>query len=797
VFKEFGTKSRMLMLTLLPASLLTVALGLTAPQLFTPGSLQQSIIAGGLVLLVIVLSSLIALRAGHALETQLIQLRQGIARLHSGELDSPVDNLRNQALNKLAEDLNQLGKALQNRNNILQRRLNQSQEDCRQHQQSAAVQRIELDMARKETLAASRTKSEFLANMSHEIRTPLNGILGFSQLLQKTALSTAQLDHLQTIRNSAENLLGMLARALDSSRLEAGTLHRQSQPFDLRELIVDCLSVVALAAHQKQLELVSMVYRDTPQRLTGDAEQLKQILINLLGNAVTFTTQGSIVVRAMLEDENSEFARLRISVQDNRVSLDSTELQQVFQSLSQADHARQHSMDGPAMGLPLARRLTELMGGEIGMDSTCGAGAELWICISLAKVADLPEPPPKALQGQRVALFEEHQLAHQSLKHQLIDYGLEVLSFARLDQLLQAIDEQQHDASPIRLALLGINDCALAGEQLGRHLHSLQQSNCKLLLLCPTSGQERLSTLVSAEGCQLLSKPAGGRKLARALEELLKPRTAGTQQQRLPTPPVDQSAPRVLCVDDNPSNLLLVQSLLQGMGAMVTAVDSGYAAVQANIAQDFDLILMDIQMPGMDGVQASKAIRLHEQQFQRQAVPIIALTAHVLPQQKRKLLLAGLNDLLNKPVSETQLAQLLQKWTSKQLRPALPELPSPTTATLAILDHNEGLHLAGGKAELATDLLGMLLDSLDQEQQAIVRARASNDAIELAARVHRLLGATRYCGVPELRSVCQHCENLLRQGDPQTGQALEQLDLAISRLRSESRTRQLNTGPGK
>ena len=792
MLKEFGIKSRMLMLGLLPACLVAVTLSFIVPQLLTATSLAQYSIAAGLALLVLTLTCLIALRTGHALEAQLLKLRQGVSRLHSGELDKPVATLQSHALNQLAENINQLAKALQIRDAAIQRRLAQSLEDCRQHQQNAEVQRIELDMARKETLAASRTRNDFLANMRHEIRTPLNGILGFSQLLQKSPLSTSQLDHLQTIHNSAENLLGMLAQALDSSRLEAGTPHLQSQPFDLRELIEDCLSVVALAAHQKQLELVSMVYRDTPQRLVGDPEQLKQVLINLLGNAVQFTDQGSIVVRAMLEDENSEFARLRISVQDSRISLDTTALQQVFQSLNQPGHARQHNIDGPAMGLAIARRLTKLMGGEIGVNSSCDTGAEFWICISLAKTAEVPAAPPAILRGQRIALLEAHELARQSLQHQLVDYGLEVLAFTQMDQLLQAVAEQQHDTHPIRLALIGINDCAIADAALGMQLHALYQHNCQPLLLCPTAGQEQLHNLLTAEGCQLLSKPAGGRKLARALQELLKPRIAGLEQPLQHVLAEVESATRVLCVDDNPANLLLVQSLLCDMGAQVTAVDSGHAAVQASAAQAFDLILMDIQMPDMDGLQASKAIRLHEQQSQRQAVPIIALTAHVLPQQKRALLLAGLNDLLNKPVSEAQLVELLQKWTGKQLRPTPQRQPSPTSPTLAILDHNEALQLAGGKAELAADLLGMLLASLDEEQQAIARARASNNTSELATRVHRLLGATRYCGVPQLRSVCQHCENLLGQGDSRASKALDQLDLAIRRLQLEALTRQIS-----
>jgi two-component system sensor histidine kinase BarA len=229
-----------------------------------------------------------------------------------------------------------------------------------------------------------------------------------------------------------------------------------------------------------------------------------------------------------------------------------------------------------------------------------------------------------------------------------------------------------------------------------------------------------------------------------------------------------------------------VQSLLSDMGARVTAVDSGYAALAAADAQRFELILMDIRMPGMDGLQASMAIRQREQQQQRAPVPIVALTAHVLPNQKRTLLQAGINDLMSKPIDEQQLGRLLHKWAGKQLSAAIAPTAMPASESLEILDQHEALRLAGGKPELASDLLAMLLGSLDEEQQAIARARTSNNAVELAERVHRLLGATRYCGVPQLRTICQHCENLLRQDNAPAGPALDQLDQAINRLRQAS-----------
>jgi len=786
VFKEPGIKSRMLMLGLLPVCLLIVVLNFAAPALFSPANLQQNYPGFCLALLAVALGSLLLWRLGRSLENQAKQLQLGIASLQNGQLEQPLHRLPSPEFNALAESINQLGMSLHSQRTELQRQLTQSLEDSREQRQTAEVQRIELDMARKETRAASRSRNSFLANMSHEIRTPLNGILGFSQLLHKTALNAQQRDHLQTIRHSAENLLGMLDQALDPSALESGSLRLDSQPFDLRELIHDCLSVVSLAAHEKQLELVSMVYRDTPQRLTGDPALLKQIFIHLLGNAIRLARQGSIVMRAMLEDDCSEFARLRISVQYSDHDLSADELQQVLQALEQSGNPVAPGSVGSAAGLAIARRLGELMGGEIGAESTPDEGARLWIEISLAKTAALPEPESSVLSGQRIAIFEGHQLARQSLLHQLQDYRLEVLCFEQMDALLQAVAEQQHDAQPISLAVLGSGADGIPVEQLDLQLQTLQQHDCKTLLLCPVSSLGLLHGLTTRAGCRLQSKPAYGRKMAQALEELLEPQAAA-RTQPYPSAPADaQPAPRVLCVDDNPANLLLVQSLLSDMGARVTAVDSGYAALAAADAQRFELILMDIRMPGMDGLQASMAIRQREQQQQRAPVPIVALTAHVLPNQKRTLLQVGINDLMSKPIDEQQLGRLLHKWAGKQLSAAIAPTAMPASESLEILDQHEALRLAGGKPELASDLLAMLLGSLDEEQQAIARARTSNNAVELAERVHRLLGATRYCGVPQLRTICQHCENLLRQDNAPAGPALDQLDQAINRLRQAS-----------
>ncbi|WP_132780824.1 response regulator [Pseudomonas aeruginosa] len=584
-------------------------------------------------------TALLALRMSRAINAPLELISQGVAQLKEGRMETRLPPMGSNELDELASGINRMAETLQSAQEEMQHNIDQATEDVRQNLETIEIQNIELDLARKEALEASRIKSEFLANMSHEIRTPLNGILGFTNLLQKSELSPRQQDYLTTIQKSAESLLGIINEILDFSKIEAGKLVLENLPFNLRDLIQDALTMLAPAAHEKQLELVSLVYRDTPIQLQGDPQRLKQILTNLVGNAIKFTQGGTVAVRAMLEDESDDRAQLRISVQDTGIGLSEEDQQALFKAFSQADNSLSRQAGGTGLGLVISKRLP---------------------------------------------------------------------------------DEQVE------------------------------------------------------------AKPACTRKLQRKLQELLQVRPTRSDK---PHAMVSGRPPRLLCVDDNPANLLLVQTLLSDLGAQVTAVDSGYAALEVVQRERFDLVFMDVQMPGMDGRQATEAIRRWEAEREVSPVPVIALTAHALSNEKRALLQAGMDDYLTKPIDEQQLAQVVLKWTGLSLGQSLASMSrAPQLGQLSVLDPEEGLRLAAGKADLAADMLAMLLASLAADRQAIRQARDNDDRTALLERVHRLHGATRYCGVPQLRAACQTSETLLKQNDPAAAAALDELDKAIEAL---------------
>ncbi|MCL5043280.1 MAG: response regulator [Gammaproteobacteria bacterium] len=730
--------------------------------------------------------SLLAFTLTGRITGPLSTVNQAVRKLSEGQLDVRLPAQGSRELDDLAQGINTMARALNSAQGELQQNIDQATEDLRQTLETIEIQNIELDLARKTAQEASRVKSEFLANMSHELRTPLNGILGFTNLLQRTQLNPRQQDYLGTIEKSADNLLSIINEILDFSKIEAGKLVLDNLAFNLRDLIQDTLTMLAPGAHAKGLELVSIIYRDTPMGLSGDPLRLKQILANLLSNAIKFTGQGSVCVRTMLEQQDGNQVLLRISITDTGIGLSQSQQKSLFQAFSQADNSASRQVSGTGLGLVIAKRLVEQMHGEIGLNSEPGQGSEFWLTVrlNLADQAadDLPSVP---WQGTAVALLEPHELTRQALLHNLEDLGCEVQILEDLPALQQRL--QQQPAGKPLLTLVSSQQANTSSSEVSKQLQRwVQDERCRCLLLTHT--QEHFADLENwpAERLQVLAKPICLRKLHHAFGQLLNGPQRSQQDNREAMP---LRGVRILCVDDNAANLKLVTTFLDELGAQVLAADGGEEALQLSRDAPLDMIFMDVQMPGMDGPQTTAELRLREEQAGLDPVPIVALTAHALAHERRQLLRCGMNDYLSKPTSPEQLLQCVQKWTGQlpsdshsvatELHPGTP--PMAVDSNLPVLDAHEGLRLAAGKPELARDMLAMLLASLDQEYSDISRALSIDDREQLLERVHRLHGACRYCGVADLRQHCLLAEKLLKNEQP-AQQAVEALLAAIGRL---------------
>lgn len=747
----------------------------------------------------VLLSLAIALRLSRSFTDPIFQLTEAVARFREGKLDTRVYTAAGPEFEQLESGLNDMASELSKAQAEMQQNIDQATEDLRETLETIEIQNIELDFARKEALEASRIKSEFLANMSHEIRTPLNGIIGFTELLQKSPLPRQQQDHLNTIRKSSEILLTIINDILDFSKIEAGKLILDRTPFQLRSIIEEVMVMLAPSAHAKGLDLVPLVYQDVPDNIMGDPLRVKQVITNLINNAIKFTQTGEVVLRASLEEEDEQSNRvtLRLSITDSGVGLSRAQQQSLFNAFSQADPSTARQYGGTGLGLAISKRLVEEMGGSIGLESELGKGSTFWFTlVTEVTVSTQAIDAREELQGERVIYLENQKTSGLALEHLLRDWGVSLERAASPEALQEKVEEAQRNRRGYAVAIIGITRHLQTSRQYYRLLHTLEvERDCRTLLLTPTLETQDIPLTGLASGH--LVKPVCREPLYSELMLLIHGSPGGAalpppQPQRLP-PPSRQNAPRILAVDDNDANLKLVLTLLRDYRLDPVGATSGFEALSHVRKQPFDLIFMDLQMPGMDGVETTARIR--ELDTPEHRTTIIALTAHTLSEEQQQLRRQGFDGYITKPISSAQLAALVQEHTGVDVtgensrdnngnnrESDRAHRPSNRSMQEDCVSIDEGIRLAGGKPDLAEELFSMLLEQLQPDMERIQLLWSSNDISNLLECVHKLHGATRYCGVPELRTATQQLETALkRQGDGQT-ELKDQLLAAMERL---------------
>lgn len=670
----------------------------------------------------------------------------------------------------------------------------------RQLEDSIERQQQAMDQAREEALKASEIKSQFIANMSHEIRTPLNAIIGFTDLLLKTSLTQRQQDFLSTIRKSSSGLLQIINDILDFSKIEAGKIALNEVSINLRDTVEDVLTVLAPAAHEKRIELIPIIYPEVPNQILADPLRLKQILTNLVGNGIKFTHRGSVVVRVKVDQKVRSQVTIKISVSDTGIGIPENYQQTLFQAFSQVDTSTSRQYGGTGLGLVIAKQLVEQMNGNIGVKSQPSQGTNFWFTFQ-AELADKDQPHTfsTSLSGRRIAVFDRHPLARMSMCHLLNEWQTTSQSVGNLNEL-EPIIEQAHSTTPFDAAIISLDFGDDSWESANRIIAKLKSSyHCPTILLHNTTQEENEEAALSSQASISLTKPVRQVELHEAISLIIA--EPDHIEDRIATNAENQQAifsrrPKVLAVDDNPANLKLVNTLLGDINTKVTSAKSGPEALHWLQQETFDLILMDIQMPGMDGVETTRQIRNKPSAYRD--IPIIALTAHALDSEKQNLLTSGMDDYLTKPVSEQQLINTILEWTDIKL--TSPREQQQQNAAKArgsaenvsdntlVVDFALGIKLAAGKEKLARELFQMLLKSLDKEQAAIQLDYQNLDHKNMLQKVHKLNGATRYCGVPGLQAAAAALETTLkRQQHERVEQAMSRLHHEIELVRTWSR----------